>query len=183
MTFYALLAGVLDPVDEHHRHVRAKRERAEPTERESGSKRSEAILGSVHSSMGSACLRAAATRTIRLVSLRSSPRRTLTMTASLNADSSQSFKTPWYPKKMPYPPARRSDTVEYFQSAKAGKKVPVADPYDWLHDPDSKETKQFVQQQGDFTQQYLDQYKHKEQFTRELRKNWNYPRCAFPISL
>lgn len=100
------------------------------------------------------------------------------MTASL-ADSSN-LKTPWDPNKTPYPPARRSDTVEYFQSAKAGKKVPVADPYDWLHDPDSQETKQFVQQQGEFTQQYLDQYKHKDQFTRELRKNWNYPRCAFP---
>lgn len=100
----------------------------------------------------------------------------------MTAAAAASTKTPWDPKQTPYPPARRSDTVEYFQSKQHAGKVPVPDPYDWLHDPDSPETKQFVADQGAFTRSYLDQYKHRDQFARELRKNWNYPRCASPLT-
>lgn len=154
-----------------------ERERERRAALEDKDAEAEAIRGAraPDSSMGT-WLRAATRTRLLSLSLGPSHHRTFAMTASLNADD----KTPWDPRKTPYPPARRSDTVEYFQSAKAGGKVAVADPYDWLHDPDSNETKQFVQQQGEFTQQYLDQYNHKDQFTRELKKNWNYPRCAFP---
>lgn len=97
------------------------------------------------------------------------------------AMSSSSLRTPWDPAKTPYPPVRRSDTVETFKSAKKGE-VRLPDPYDWLHDPDSAETQDFVKRQGDFTRAYLDQYKDRKVFTDELRKNWNYPRCAHPPS-
>lgn len=48
MTLYALLAGVLDPIDEHHRM--SEREREEPTDRErlkdkAPRREGEAILG------------------------------------------------------------------------------------------------------------------------------------------
>ncbi|GJN89615.1 hypothetical protein Rhopal_002602-T1 [Rhodotorula paludigena] len=92
---------------------------------------------------------------------------------------SSSLKTPWDPSQMPYPPVRRSDTVETFQS-KARGPVQVADPYDWLHHPDSDETKHFVQTQGDFTRKYLDQYRDRTRFADELRKNWDYPRFSCP---
>ncbi|BGP07293.1 hypothetical protein JCM10049v2_003124 [Rhodotorula toruloides] len=92
---------------------------------------------------------------------------------------SSSLRTPWDPTKTPYPQVRRSDTVETFKSAKKGE-VRVADPYDWLHDPDSRETQAFVKSQGDFTRAYLDQYKDRKVFTEELRKNWNYPRFSCP---
>ncbi|GAA5855758.1 hypothetical protein JCM8547_001672 [Rhodosporidiobolus lusitaniae] len=85
--------------------------------------------------------------------------------------------TPFTPNS--YPPVRRSNTVEQFTSAKHGK-VDVADPYDWLHEPDSDETKAFVKAQGDYTRQYLDQYPHRQQFTDELKKNWDYPRFSCP---
>lgn len=85
-------------------------------------------------------------------------------------------RTAWDPNQTKYPHVRRSDTVETFKSATRGE-VKVADPYDWLHDPDSQETKQFVEDQGAFTRQYLDQYKDRERFAQELKKNWNFPRC------
>ncbi|GAA6022150.1 hypothetical protein JCM10207_000780, partial [Rhodosporidiobolus poonsookiae] len=94
--------------------------------------------------------------------------------------STTTLRTPWDPNKTPYPPTRRDDSfTETFQSAKKGK-VQVADPYHWLSDPDSQETKQFVHTQGEFTRQYLDQYQHRSQFTDELRKNWNYARFSCP---
>lgn len=91
--------------------------------------------------------------------------------------STSSARTPWDPKQTPYPAVHRSDTVEEFKSAKKGT-VKVADPYDWLAFPDSKETQKFVQEQGDFTKKYLDQYKDKDKFSKELEKNWNYARCT-----
>ncbi|GAA5902303.1 hypothetical protein JCM6882_000496 [Rhodosporidiobolus microsporus] len=85
--------------------------------------------------------------------------------------------TPWTPNS--YPPVRRADTVETFKSAAKGEVV-VPDPYAWLHDPEADETKQFVKEQGEFTQKYLAQYKDREAFSRELKKNWNYPRFSVP---
>ncbi|GAA5975150.1 hypothetical protein JCM11641_004366 [Rhodosporidiobolus odoratus] len=78
-----------------------------------------------------------------------------------------------------YPQARRCDAVETFTSAKHGN-VEVADPYVWLHEPDSDETKQFVKDQGEFTRKYLDQYKDRKEYSEELRKNWDYARFSCP---
>ncbi|GAA6061153.1 hypothetical protein JCM10212_005739 [Sporobolomyces blumeae] len=90
-----------------------------------------------------------------------------------------SLATPWDPRQTPYPAVRRSDTVEEFKSATRGT-VQVADPYDWLSDPDSKDTQAFVQEQGAFTKKYLDQFRDKERFSNELEKNWNYARFSCP---
>ncbi|GAA5931240.1 hypothetical protein JCM1841_000871 [Sporobolomyces salmonicolor] len=97
----------------------------------------------------------------------------------MSSPSANSLRTPWDPAKTPYPTVRRSDTVEEFKSAQHGT-VQVADPYDWLHDPSSADTKQFVQHQGDFAANYLKQYRDKERFKAELTKNWDYPRFSCP---
>lgn len=91
-------------------------------------------------------------------------------------------QTPWDPSSTPYPKVHRSDTVEEFKSATKGT-VKVADPYDWLSQPDSIKTKQFVRDQGEFTKKYLDQYEDKEKFSKELEKNWNYARCKVYLHL
>ncbi|GAA5933575.1 hypothetical protein JCM3775_003739 [Rhodotorula graminis] len=87
--------------------------------------------------------------------------------------------TPWDPKSTPYPHTRRADTVETFKSATRGD-VAVPDPYSWLHQPDSAETTAWVQQQTEFTNQYLEQFKDAKRFKEELTKNWDYPRFSCP---
>ncbi|KAM0788985.1 hypothetical protein ACM66B_003056 [Microbotryomycetes sp. NB124-2] len=94
--------------------------------------------------------------------------------------SSTASKTPWDPSATPYPKVRRDDNfTETFTSAKRGK-VEIKDPYHWLQDPDSAETKAFVQDQGKFARQYLDQNPYRKEFKQALTENWNFPRFSCP---
>ncbi|CAI5736591.1 unnamed protein product [Hyaloperonospora brassicae] len=52
-------------------------------------------------------------------------------------------------KKLSYPTVRRADVVEHLHG------VQVADPYRWLEDPDAAETRAFVTEQNDMTQDLL----------------------------
>lgn len=54
-----------------------------------------------------------------------------------------------------YPPARRSNAADSFQSAKTGGVVQVLKPYDWLEDRNSDETKAFVAAQNELLEKYL----------------------------
>ncbi|KAK4498079.1 hypothetical protein PRZ48_010735 [Zasmidium cellare] len=54
----------------------------------------------------------------------------------------------------PYPSAPRSNTKEHFQSANNGS-IEVANPYDWLQNLDSPETKAFVEAQNAAFQDFL----------------------------
>ncbi len=47
-----------------------------------------------------------------------------------------------------------------------GNKIP--DPYAWLEDPDSEETKKFVKEQNDVTFPYLQNCEVKEKFFKRL---------------
>ena len=52
----------------------------------------------------------------------------------------------------------------------------VADPYRWLEDPDSEETKAFVDAQNEISKPFLDSYKHKELVNKRFAS-------AFPLSV
>ena len=52
-------------------------------------------------------------------------------------------------KTLPYPQTKKVDTVTTYFSTK------VADPYRWLEDDQSTETKAWVQEQNKVTQNYL----------------------------
>ncbi|KAI9179723.1 hypothetical protein H9P43_005053 [Blastocladiella emersonii ATCC 22665] len=74
-----------------------------------------------------------------------------------------------------YPAVRRDEAcVETLHG------VAVADPYRWLEDPDSEETKQFVEAQADLTQAYLAQYPDKAKFEAKLTDMFNYERYSTP---
>ena len=64
--------------------------------------------------------------------------------------------------KMKYPPARRSDHVDTYHG------VRVEDPYRWLEDPDSAETKVWVAAENALTTQYLSQIPGRARILRRL---------------
>ncbi|KAK4057924.1 hypothetical protein OIO90_001143 [Microbotryomycetes sp. JL221] len=93
---------------------------------------------------------------------------------------SSANKTAWDPAATPYPKVRRDEQfVETFKSARQGS-VEVKDPYHWLQDPDSDETKRFVDEQGRFARQYLDQNPYAKQFKQALTENFDFPRFSCP---
>ncbi len=74
-----------------------------------------------------------------------------------------------------YPEAKRGDVADdYF-----GTKVP--DPYRWLEDVDSPETKAWVSAENDLTRKYLDALTGREALKRRITELWNYPKTSVPF--
>jgi prolyl oligopeptidase len=73
-----------------------------------------------------------------------------------------------------YPQTRRVDIVDdYF-----GRKVP--DPYRWLEDPDSPETRAWIEAQNRVTFDYLAGIPERESIRGRLTELWNYERYGVP---
>jgi prolyl oligopeptidase len=56
----------------------------------------------------------------------------------------------------------------------------VADPYRWLEDDNSKETKTWVEQQNGVTQDYLSKIPFRNKIKARLETLWNYPKYSSP---
>jgi prolyl oligopeptidase len=85
---------------------------------------------------------------------------------------------PWVradaPTKLVYPEARKGEQVDdYFGTM-------VADPYRWLEDENSAETKQWVEDENKVTFAYLDTIPYRAQIKARLEKLLNYPRVGAP---
>lgn len=78
-----------------------------------------------------------------------------------------------------YPPARRSDHVDVYQSATRGE-VHVHDPYQWLEE-DSAETKAWVEAQAKITNDFLAQNADRDRFKEDLRSTYNYPKFSLAV--
>ncbi len=80
-----------------------------------------------------------------------------------------------FDSKLTYPPVRRSDhTDAYHLDTPHGEVIP--DPYRWLEDAHSDETKQFVDSQNDLTRTVLDALPVREDLLMRLTQLWNFPR-------
>ena len=73
-----------------------------------------------------------------------------------------------------YPKARRDDLVEQLHG------VDVADPYRWLEDLDSDETRQWVRAENEVTFAYLDTIPQRQAIRTRLTELWNFERFGLP---
>jgi prolyl oligopeptidase len=77
-------------------------------------------------------------------------------------------------RRLAYPPARRLDQVDLLHG------VPVADPYRWLEDIDSAETRAWVAAENRLTFAYLDGVAARPRVRRRLTELWNYEKYGLP---
>src|SRR5436305_13510174 len=78
-------------------------------------------------------------------------------------------------KRIVYPESPRVEQVDEYHGVK------VADPYRWLEDLDSQQTRDWVAAQNRLTSAYLAAIPEREPIRRRLTELWNYERYTVPI--
>lgn len=74
--------------------------------------------------------------------------------------------------EMKYPVTKKAETTDNYFGTQ------VADPYRWLEDDNSEETKAWVIEQNNVTNNYLDQIPFRESVRQRLETLWNYSRMG-----
>jgi len=74
-----------------------------------------------------------------------------------------------------YPSARKGDVVDDYHGTK------VADPYRWLEDPDSPESRSWIEAENRLTNAYLADIPARAAIRDRLTKLWNYPKFGSPF--
>eukprot|EP00485_Elphidium_margaritaceum_P002092 CAMPEP_0202702374 /NCGR_PEP_ID=MMETSP1385-20130828/15372_1 /ASSEMBLY_ACC=CAM_ASM_000861 /TAXON_ID=933848 /ORGANISM="Elphidium margaritaceum" /LENGTH=812 /DNA_ID=CAMNT_0049360013 /DNA_START=44 /DNA_END=2479 /DNA_ORIENTATION=- len=80
-----------------------------------------------------------------------------------------------------YPKARRDETVVDVYKNGASEDVKVNDAYRWLEEPDSQETRAWIEQQVDICDAYLSQCSARDTIYGALEENLNFPRYGVPF--
>lgn len=78
-------------------------------------------------------------------------------------------------RKLTYPESSKVTQVDDYHGTK------VSDPYRWLEDPDSKETKAWVEAENKITYSFLDTIPERIWLRERLTKLWNYERYGTPF--
>lgn len=79
--------------------------------------------------------------------------------------------------RMKYPDTRKDSTTDqYFDKT-------IADPYRWLENDTSAETKAWVIAENKVTQNYLSQIPYRADIKKRLTEIWNYPKESAPIKI
>lgn len=81
---------------------------------------------------------------------------------------------PEAPLALTYPSARRAEQVDEYHG------TPVADPYRWLEDPASPETRTWIEAQNQLTFGYLERIPARARIIERLEQLWNYERYSAP---
>src|SRR5215510_198599 len=82
---------------------------------------------------------------------------------------------PSFNPKIVYPVTKKVEQVDDYFGTK------VADPYRWLEDETSAETKAWVEEQNKLTFGYLDKIPYREKLKDRLTELYNYPRISAPF--
>jgi prolyl oligopeptidase len=77
--------------------------------------------------------------------------------------------------QLQYPETKKVDVVDDYNGTK------VADPYRWLEDDNSEETKAWVKAQNKVTFDYLNAIPNRDKIRKRLEELWNYPRYSSPF--
>eukprot|EP01132_Coremiostelium_polycephalum_P011350 gene11350-13897_t len=82
--------------------------------------------------------------------------------------------------KYNYPISKRDESVvDSFKSSEKGTSVNVKDPYRWLEDPNSNETKKWIEEQNALTKSVLGTDNLTDKIQQEYLKRLNYERYSF----
>jgi len=85
------------------------------------------------------------------------------------------FTLPFCYSQIQYPLTKRTDSTDNYY----GTRIP--DPYRWLEDDNSEETKAWVIEQNKVTEQYLSSIPFRQRVKNRLQELWNYPRYSSPF--
>ncbi|HET9529503.1 MAG TPA: prolyl oligopeptidase family serine peptidase [Blastocatellia bacterium] len=77
--------------------------------------------------------------------------------------------------RIKYPPARKAGQVDDYHG------VEIADPYRWLEDIDSEETREWIEAQRNLTASFLDPIPAREEIKQRLTRLWNFERYTVPF--
>ncbi|UYV61548.1 PREP [Cordylochernes scorpioides] len=59
--------------------------------------------------------------------------------------------------------------------------IQIPDPYHWLEDLESNDTKRFIEDQNTLFRSYIENVKERESIRQKLRELWNYPKFGCPL--
>jgi len=76
--------------------------------------------------------------------------------------------------QLQYPQTTRGDHVEHYHG------IAVSDPYRWMEDIDSPQTRAWVAAEGKLSGDYLAALPHREQIARRLKTLWDFERWSAP---
>lgn len=97
------------------------------------------------------------------------PARSLPLILALSMPAISSAQQPQYPS------TRKAGSADVYHGTK------IADPYRWLEDDNSDETKAWVRAQNEVTFSYLKTIPRRDQIASRLRELWNYERFSIPF--
>jgi prolyl oligopeptidase len=78
-------------------------------------------------------------------------------------------------QRFQYPDAKKIDQVDDYHGTK------VTDPYRWLENPDSTESRAWIEAENKITFPYLESLPHREELKERLTTLWNYTRYTAPF--
>ncbi|MCA1246638.1 prolyl oligopeptidase family protein [Massilia sp. MS-15] len=96
------------------------------------------------------------------------------LAAAFGANSALAQSCPANGPSLTYPVSKKVEQQDNYHG------TTVADPYRWLEDANSAETKQWVSAQNGVTQAYLAQIPQRAAIRERLTKLWNYERYSVP---